>query len=100
MLGSAVYSSKYTSLFYILNLDSTGGTSWRVILALSIVLVAFLILVIIVISCLIAVIVLRKAKVKLQKELNAKTTIYEEIEIVNEQPQVDTNDNIAYATKK
>ena len=80
-------------------IDSTGGSYWRLI-ALSIALVAFLILFIFGISCSITVVVLGKANAKLHKELKAKTTIYEEIEIINEQTTVDTNDNIAYATKK
>ena len=80
-----------------MHVGSADGDKLGLILALSIILVAFLVLVPFAVSCLAATVILAKDKAKLQKELESKATIYEEIEIKQQSTLMETDENIAYA---
>ena len=73
----------------------------RFIVALVVVLLAFLVLIPVTISSIAVAIHNSKAKAKLTKELKAHTTVYEDITDLKQQSQkMETSDNIAYATTK
>ena len=92
------FLSKAQRQLYTYTLHIPGGNSsnLELIIVLSIALVAVVILIPFAVSCLAAAFVLAKDKAKLKRELEVKTTIYEEIEI-KRLSLLDTTDNIAYA---
>ena len=67
-------------------------------IALSIVLVAAVILIPFTVGCSAATCILARDRAKLKRQLEVKTIIYEEIDIKGQSMNVDTSENIAYAT--
>ena len=68
------------------------------IIALSMVLVATVILIPFTVGCSAATCILSRDRAKLKRRLEVKTIIYEEIDIKGQSMNMDTSDNIAYAT--